>query len=242
MKWTAYVVLTAILHVCTPALSQRVSIHARGLSLEQVIVEIRTQTGLEFLYQSSLLEGTHVVSLDVQDMSVQDVLNICLKGQGLGFNIRSGTVILFRESDPSRKEHPSPADTVKLLMGRVVDPRRLPIASASVLLLRSRAGAQTDRSGVFTIHIKQGVPEDSLLITCIGWQERRIAVNDRASFRQIVMAPAENPLDQAMVVAYGTTSDRFRTGAISTVTAADIAKSPTSNVLESLAGRVPGLY
>ena len=242
MKWTAYVVLTAILHVCTPALSQRVSIHARDLSLEEVIKEIRTQTGLEFLYQSSLLEGTHVVTLDVQDMSVEEVLKTCLKGQGLGFNIRSGTVVLFVESDPSRKELPSPADTVALLIGRVVDPRRLPIASASVLLLRSRAGTQTDRSGAFTFHIKQGTPEDSLLVTCIGWQERRIAVNDRASLRQIVMTPAENALDLAMVVAYGTTSDRFRTGAISTVTAADIEKSPTSNVMESLAGRIPGLY
>ncbi|HEY4205486.1 MAG TPA: SusC/RagA family TonB-linked outer membrane protein [Puia sp.] len=242
MKWTAYIVLTAVLHVCTPALSQRVSIHASNLSLEQVIVEIRTQTGLEFLYQSSLLEGTHVVNLDVQDMSVEEVLKLCLKGQGLGFTIRRGTVVLFRESDPSRRDRPSPTDTIALLIGRVVDPRGLPIASASVLLLRSRAGTQTDRSGAFAFHIKQGIPEDSLLISCISWQERRIAVDDKASLRQIVMAPAGNELDQAMVVAYGTTTDRFRTGAISTVTAADIEKSPTSNVMESLAGRVPGLY
>ena len=99
LKCTAFILVTAILPVCTPALSHRVSIHGRDLPLEQVFSEIRTQTGLEFLYQSSLLQGAHPVTLDVRDKPVEEVLKLCLQGQGLGFNIRSGTIVIFRQSD-----------------------------------------------------------------------------------------------------------------------------------------------
>ncbi|MBS1659547.1 MAG: STN domain-containing protein [Bacteroidetes bacterium] len=106
MKFFAFFLLSFILPVCSPAISQRVSIHGKDLPLGEVFTTIRKQTGFEFLYQSSLLEGSHPVSLDVDSMRVDEVLKFALKGQGLGFNIRSGTVIIFKESDPAKKKSP----------------------------------------------------------------------------------------------------------------------------------------
>lgn len=39
MKWTAFLLLTVILHVCSPGLSQQVTITGKNLSLEQVFAE-----------------------------------------------------------------------------------------------------------------------------------------------------------------------------------------------------------
>ena len=44
-----------------------------------------------------------------------------------------------------------------------------------------------------------------------------------------------------IVVGYGTTSKRKTTAAIASVNAEDIAKVPTANITQSLAGRAPGL-
>lgn len=87
--------LAATVPICTPALSQRVSITGNNLVLERVFTEIRKQTGLEFFYESALLKAARPVSLDVHDMPVEAVLKQCLHGQGLDFTVRSGTIIVF---------------------------------------------------------------------------------------------------------------------------------------------------
>ncbi len=48
-------------------------------------------------------------------------------------------------------------------------------------------------------------------------------------------------LDEVVVIGYGTMKKRDLTGAISSVKAADITSTPTTNALKSLQGKVAGL-
>jgi TonB-linked SusC/RagA family outer membrane protein len=247
MKLTAFFLLTAILHVCTPALSQRVSISGKNLALEQVFMEIKKQTSLEFFYQSAVLKASHLVTLNVQQMPVAEVLKSCLQGQGLGFSIRGATIIIFKQEEPAQTEQPvidqaAPADSAVLIRGQVIDTRGLPVELASVVLLRTRAGIQTDRLGYFILKVKSMLTTDSLIISFIGLKDYRILPGSKTDMGLIVMQPADNVLDEAMIKAYGTTSERFRTGDITIVRAADIERTPVLNVVEALAGRAPGLY
>ena len=242
MKLIAFCLLTAVLHVSMPAMSQRVSIHGKDLQLEAVVMEIRKQTGLEFLYEHSLFKGTHPTSLDIQDAPVEEVLKVCLKGQGLGFNIRSGTVVIFKEGEPVQNETPASPEETVFITGGVTDPAGAPVTMASVLVLHGRVGTLTDRLGAFGLRLRRPFHADTLIISCVGYKEFRIGLRGSPHFGAIVLQPADNLLDKKIVVAYGVTSDRFRTGAIATVNAIDIERSPVPNVLEALAGRVPGLY
>lgn len=235
MKLTTFFLLTVMLHISMQGKSQRVSISGRTLSMEQVFTEIKKQTGIEFFYPASLLKAARPVTLHVENMPVDEVLTICLKGQGLGFNIRGNTVILFEEE--AIKD-----TTTVLIRGQVVDTRGMPVEMASVVLARTRAGTQTNRSGVFTMSIKKVQPGDSLFISFIGFKNYSIWVGNKTDLGQIVILPADNALDETLIIAYGTTSDRFRTGDITKVKATDIEKTPALNVVEALAGRVPGLY
>lgn len=232
MKLTAFILLTVMLLAGTQAMCQRVSITGNTLSLQQVFTEIQKQTGIEFFYQSALLKDTRPVTLHVDNIPVEEVLKICLKGQGLGFNIRGNTVILFIEEET----------TDVLISGQVVDSRGIPVEMASVVLARTRAGTQTNRLGQFTIRIKKVQPDDSLHISFIGFKNTSVGLGNKTELGQLVMQPADNALDEALIVAYGTTSDRFRTGDITKVNAVEIERTPALNVVEALAGRVPGLY
>jgi TonB-linked SusC/RagA family outer membrane protein len=57
----------------------------------------------------------------------------------------------------------------------------------------------------------------------------------------IVLTRKVSMLDEAVIIAYGTTTRRFSTSSISKITAADIATQPVSNPLSALQGRIPGL-
>ncbi|HEX6431971.1 MAG TPA: SusC/RagA family TonB-linked outer membrane protein, partial [Niastella sp.] len=133
-------------------------------------------------------------------------------------------------------------DKAVLIKGRVFDIQGLPVQMASVVLERTHAGTQTDRSGAFTLKVKKLLATDSLNISFVGLRHHRMGLNGKTDLGLIVMQLADNVLDEAMITAYGTTSEKFRTGDITTVKAADIERTPALNVVEALAGRVPGLY
>ena len=93
---TAVVMLIIALYLITPRSSQRVSISGKNLRLEAVFPEISRQTGFEFICESSLLAASRPVTLNVTQAPLGEVLTICLEGQGLGFSIRKGTIIIFK--------------------------------------------------------------------------------------------------------------------------------------------------
>ena len=106
MKFIAFSLLIIALHLATPSRSQRVSISGKNLRLEKVFAEIRKQTGFAFICESSLLNASRPVTLNVNQASLEEVLNICLRGQGLGFIIRAGTIIIFKLDEHGRMKLP----------------------------------------------------------------------------------------------------------------------------------------
>src|SRR5689334_20541980 len=178
MKLTALLLLTVMLFICTPGMCQRVSIAGKTLTLEQVFAEIKKQTGLELFYPASLLKDAQPVTLHVANAPVNEVLKTCLLGQGLGFNIRGNTIILFKEEEE---------DTTVIIKGQVVDTRGMPVEMASVVLARTRAGTQTNRSGTFALRIKNVQPGDSLHISFIGLQNNSVLLGNKTDVGQLVM-------------------------------------------------------
>ncbi len=49
-------------------------------------------------------------------------------------------------------------------------------------------------------------------------------------------------MDEVQFIAYGKSSPRFQTGNVASIKSKDIGKSPVSNPLLALQGRVPGLF
>lgn len=77
-------------------------------------------------------------------------------------------------------------------------------------------------------------------VTCTGYLSKHVIINGQSNL-VVLLTPSVNQLDETIVIAYGKTTRRMNTGAISRVTAAVLDKQPVSNPLAALAGRVPGL-
>ncbi|HEY4336741.1 MAG TPA: STN domain-containing protein [Puia sp.] len=78
-----------------PAL--RLSISITNGSLEKVFSEIGKKTNFVFFYDALLLQKTKPVTMEMKDASVEDVLRVTLKGQGLDFSIQDKTIFLKKE-------------------------------------------------------------------------------------------------------------------------------------------------
>lgn len=98
-------------------------------------------------------------------------------------------------------------------------------------------GVTTNERGEFQIALRG--TSNTLIISSVGYVKQEINVDGRSTVNITLKEDAKG-LDEVMVVAYGTTKKITNTGAVSTVSAADIRATPTPNIQNTLAGRAPG--
>src|SRR5687768_7458165 len=79
MKLTAIILLTACLQVAARSEGQTVTMKMKNAPMKEVFRQIQKQTGLNILIDEAILENTGRVTLDVKDMPVTEVLNICFR-------------------------------------------------------------------------------------------------------------------------------------------------------------------
>src|SRR5688572_24393504 len=127
--------------------------------------------------------------------------------------------------------------------GRIMNEMNEPVAFATLFVKGTTLATKADASGSFHLLITPGTATttDSLIITAIGYERKSLLLNYTNASMQIILVRKITQLDEALVIAYGTTTRRFNTGNITKVTAEEIQRQPVSNPLSALSGRVPGM-
>lgn len=123
------------------------------------------------------------------------------------------------------------------ITGTVVDEAGEPVIGASVLVQGAAAtqGTVTDFDGNFVLSVKANT---KLTISYIGYKQKTVVAKDGMK----VVLEEDNALLQAVeVVAYGTQKKVTVTGAISSVKAEDLVRTPVSSVNNVLAGQLSGV-
>ncbi|MBR1838017.1 MAG: SusC/RagA family TonB-linked outer membrane protein [Bacteroidaceae bacterium] len=112
-----------------------------------------------------------------------------------------------------------------------------PVSGAMITVRGTNITAFTGSDGTFVL---QAVPLSArtLTVSCLGMKKQDVAVKD---FVQVLMDYSESALDEAIVVAYGTTTRNTFTGSASVVKADEIGKVQVNTPVEALNGRVAGV-
>jgi TonB-linked SusC/RagA family outer membrane protein len=98
-------------------------------------------------------------------------------------------------------------------------------------------GTVTNVDGNYTINI---APNAVLNVSFIGYHMQEIQVAGKTTI-DVVMLQETTELDEVVAIGYGVVKKRDLTGSVSTVKSEDIQKTTSSNALQSMQARVPGL-
>lgn len=80
---------------------------------------------------------------------------------------------------------------------------------------------------------------NTIVVRLIGFADNEVNVTGRDEV-DVTMQPSSQGLDEVVVVGFGTKKKITNTGAVSSVTGAEIRNVPTANVQNTLMGRIPG--
>ena len=239
MKITAFFIMLAIMQVSAGSYAQRITLKAQKVPLEKIFQDIRKQSGYDFFYDAELLTKSGSVSINVRDVSLEDALKSVIHSP-LAFTIKDHAVIIKAEEQTLFDKLKNTFHLPIVIKGKVIDENGEPLIGATIINKRKKLGYLTTNKGEFTIKL-DGEEEVILSVSYLGYTTKEIKIGKSSQDIVVRLEPSASKLDQVQVVAYGTSTQRYNVGSVSTVTAADIEKQPVDNVLLALQGQVAGL-
>lgn len=124
------------------------------------------------------------------------------------------------------------------LTGTVKDNHGNPLIGATVSVKDTRVGVATDQHGVFNITVP---PDGKILeVSYIGMQTSETVIGQRSTV-DITLSPSASDLNEVVVIGYGSQQRQDVNGAISSVSARDLANIPQASVDQMLQGKVSGV-
>lgn len=113
----------------------------------------------------------------------------------------------------------------------------LSVPGVSILIKGTTTGTVTDFDGNYSIEAKKG---DVLMFSFIGMATQEITVDNRTVIN-VLLEPESMGLEEVVVIGYGTMKKSDLTGAIASVKAEDLQKTPASGIDQALQGKVAGV-
>ena len=123
------------------------------------------------------------------------------------------------------------------IKGKVVDDQNLPLPGVSVLVKNTFRGTMTDVDGNYSI---SALPTDTLVFSMVGTITQNIGVGNRTTI-DVKLLTETTMMEEVVVVGYGTQRVKDLTSSISTVKSEELTRTPASQAMQALQGKVAGL-
>lgn len=209
--------------------SQSISLKMNNVSVKKAMTELQTKSGYSFVYIAGDVDTERMVSIDASQL--KDAVVQILKGQNVSFEIQGKNIVV--------KKGTQRRNTIvrQKISGSVKDVNGEPIIGATVMEGGTTNGTITDFDGNFVLEVADGAELD---ISYIGYQTQKLRAQSGKLLAVTLKEDAEI-LDEVVVVGYGTQKKVSVTGAMASAKGSDLSKVPTTNITNTLAGRLPGL-
>ncbi|MBC7827634.1 MAG: TonB-dependent receptor [Chitinophagaceae bacterium] len=238
MKLTAFLILIACIQVSAYTAAQTVTLSVTNVPVQKILKKISRQTGVSIVYDEMLLRKVPLVTINVKDASIDDVLTLCLKGQSLEFIVDEKIIIIKKKPVLNQTSgiHQKPVPPLEI-SGTVTDEDGKPIQGVSIVFKGSQVGTITDAQGKFAISIPA---KGTLVFSYIGYVSREVELTDQATIN-VKLLLNQASMHQVVVVGYGTQLRRDVSGSMAVVTEKDFNKGVNQTAADLLQGKVAGL-
>ncbi|SMC66426.1 SusC/RagA family TonB-linked outer membrane protein [Pedobacter nyackensis] len=246
MRLTTVLLIATIMQVSASSLAQKITLSKKNAPLDQVINDIRDQSGYDFIYKLGLLKTGKPVTVNFKNADLQEVLNYCFKDQPFTYVLVDKTVIV-RQNAASIKAIPSVQNIQSgqqriIIEGKVIDAFGKDIAGATIRVSESNQFTKTDQQGRFRL---ESVASNAILIiSYVGYNTQRVAVSSLRRPATIILTESLTRLQEATIISTGLQhlSKNVAVGSVSVATAKDLENSGITTFDKALAGKLPGVY
>jgi TonB-linked SusC/RagA family outer membrane protein len=205
---------------------KNISVPEGRMSLMEIFREVQMQAGFMFVFQPTLVDQFENLAVPGGTHSVQEFLEIVLRDTPVGFEENGRNIIIFRRPVTFN------------IRGRVLDPETEEgLPGVTIYIKDSNKGTHSEPDGTFAI---TATKDEILVFSYVGRITKQVTVNEHTP-KKIVLQPMTLP--EVMInTGYYPVTEAERIGNISTVTHKELERSPVVNSLQSIQGRLAGVF
>ncbi|MEP7258711.1 MAG: carboxypeptidase-like regulatory domain-containing protein, partial [Flavitalea sp.] len=193
------------------------------VQLKKALKAIENQGVFRFVYKDAILPKEKVVSIEVYNATLDEVLGKLFQTTTLTYRKLSDNLIVITNA----------ATIVNNLMvaavkisGNVTNDKGEALGGVSVIERGTNNGTVTKPDGAFSLEVTNA--NAMLLFSFIGYRSQEIKANSGAQL-SVILQTESSQLNDVVVIGYGSRQRKDVTGAISTINSEDITKSTASS-------------
>jgi TonB-linked SusC/RagA family outer membrane protein len=234
MKLTVFILFIALAQIHAEGYSQTVTISQKNVSLGTVFRDIQKQTGYNFLCTKEQLSLTRPVDIDVRNLQLDKVLELCFRDQPLTYSLLNKTIIVRQKTGTA-----DAGPQLLHISGSIRDSATgAPLPGVTIQVKGNTLGTITDASGNFSMDVPA---QATLVISFLGYERKEIPVTGAATIN-VSLAAATTGLNQLVVVGYGTIRKSNLSSAVATISSKEIERTNNTTLEQAIQGRAPNVY
>ena len=210
---------------------QKITMHVQQTEIKKILDKIGKTADVRFVYNYDRGLLDRKVDFSVSDVDTKVALDKLFANTALRYRILNNNLVAVVAAEKQTAYQPIE------VTGIVTGETDQPLAGVTVKVKGTNKGTYTDSKGSFTINVDD---TDVLVISYVGYDNMEMPVNGQRQIN-IKLTQSSKQLDQVVVIGYGSQRKRNVTGAVSVVTASDIANRPIINTGEALQGKAAGV-
>ncbi len=243
MRLSLILTFATLLNATASVYSQsvKVNLDLKNATLETVFKSIQDQTEFYFFYKNEHLPQNKVITKNYENTGVDQILNEVLEGTGLIYRVMNTDIVVTKgtaRSSASGVNNVVFQQQTKTIAGNVTDDSGQPLPGVTVVVKGTTTGTVTNVDGTFYLQIPESA--DVLTFSFVGFKTQDVQLGNETSIN-IQLVPDVIGLEEVVAIGYGTMRRSDLTGAISSVSGADLAETLSPNVLEQAQGRLAGV-
>jgi TonB-dependent starch-binding outer membrane protein SusC len=229
MKLSMILIVFCSFHSFAGASAQTITLNADNKEIVKVLSAIEKQGDFRFVYNSSLKDLKQKVSVSFNKALIKDVLKQLFTGTNLSYVELENNLVAIRSNN---------IDVIDVIVtGKITNSNGEPVPGVSVRIKGSTSGTSSTNDGSYSINVPDGA---TLQFSSVGYENEEVVVGGRTSI-DVVLKSAVKLIDQVIVVGYGTSRRKDLTGAVASVTGAELAKQPVLTATQAVQGKVAGV-
>ena len=237
MKMSVLLLFCGLLSVSAVSYSQegKYSLCLENVKIEKALGELQKSTEQVLFFSQEDIDKERTVSVDVKDASLEQIIEACLEGTGLGYKLKHDAIILYKLKEQQEVQQ----SDKRTISGKVLSSSGEPITGVNIYTKDGKSGAITDVNGEYKIVVR--AESKILIFSFIGMITQEVEIVNQRTIDVVLIDSIEEIGDVVVTGIFDRKASTF-TGNVSSFTGEQLKSVSNTNVFESLKNLEPALF
>lgn len=239
MRLTTVILITSLMQVSAMGFAQKITLHKTNAPLNQIINEIRNQSGYDFFYSNVLLKKANPVTINVKGATLEEVLAICFDNQPLSYKV-DDKVVMLKEKERSFFDKVLDVLSDIDVQIKVTDENGTPLVGATITVKGTNRKVIAGPGGVAALYKLDD--KAVLVVSYLGYKNQEVKVKKGQAAISVKMEMAENKMEDVVVTGIFNKSKESYTGAVRSISEIELKQFQGRNIFTTLSNIDPSFY